>query len=137
LSDSIVFYKKGDVVLVPFPYQENVEEEKLRPVVLLACSDTGGFISAYITSKSHRSDLIKIQVKDFKEGYIDDFAPSYVRPNILYTVATKVIQKRYGTLKDEKIEEIVQSLVKLLLEPPVSPPVSKAFKRPERPKKMF
>ncbi|MBE9014291.1 type II toxin-antitoxin system PemK/MazF family toxin, partial [Pseudanabaenaceae cyanobacterium LEGE 13415] len=102
MSDSIIFYKKGDVVLAPFPYQENVEKEKLRPVVLLAPSDTGGFISAYTTSKSHRSDLIKIQVKDFKEGRIDDFAPSYVRPNILYTVATEVIRRKYGTLKDEK-----------------------------------
>ncbi|MEP0919429.1 type II toxin-antitoxin system PemK/MazF family toxin [Leptolyngbya sp. DQ-M1] len=137
MSDPAIFYKKGDVVCAPFPYQQDFEQEKLRPVLLLAPSDSGGFVCAYITSKSHRQNLIKIQVKDFKEGYIDSFNPSYVRPDIIYTAATSTIQKKYGTLKDEKVDEIVQSLVNLLLSPPTVAPVAPAFQRPPRPSKLF
>lgn len=137
MSQSVISYRKGDVVLAPFPYQQDVEEEKLRPVVLLAPSDVGGFISAYVTSKSHRPELIKIQVKDFKEGCINDYEPSYVRPCILYTVATTAIVKKYGALKDDKFEEIIRSLVGILQQPRELAPVSRALQRPERPKRVF
>jgi mRNA interferase MazF len=132
LSNSNIFYKKGDVVQAPFPYQEDVNQSKLRPVLLLAPSAPGGFISAFITSKSHWKDSIKIQYNDFMEGCIENYAPSYVRPELVYTVATECVRKKFGTLREEKLTEIVDCLVTLLQQAPESPPVSPALQRPQR-----
>jgi hypothetical protein len=66
-SESDIFYKKGDVVDAPFPYQTDATEEK------------------------------------------------------------------YGTLKDEKVDEVIETLVKLLRQPPESPPVPRAWERPRKP----
>ena len=74
-------------------------------------------------------------MKDFKEGYIENHEPSYVRPEIIYTLATKTIVKKHGTLKDEKVDEIVNSLVNLLSKPPESSPATPVFQRPSPPKK--
>ena len=139
MSQPSIFYKKGDVVYAPFPYQEDPEEDKVRPVVLLAPTNTTvkGFICAYITTqeKPHREGIITINKKDFKEGGLEDYKPSYVHPHILYTVSLEVIKTKEGTLKDEVVETIVKMITELLQKPPMQQPTPKAFERPK--KKVF
>lgn len=133
-SESEVFYKKGDVVDAPFPYQTDSEEEKYRPVLILAPTlIKGGFISAYITSKSRREGVIAILSSDFKEGSLNNYDSSVIHPSTLYTLDASLIRKKYGTLKDEKVDEVVNALVNLLQQPPESPPVPKAWQRPKKP----
>lgn len=133
-----IFYKKGDVVYAPFPYQDNPEEEKERPVLILAPALAGkGFICAYITSNSNkRSGMIEIKRRDFKEGHLDDgYEASYVRPDCISTLDRELFRRKCGTLRDEVVDEIIQTLIKLLQEPPQSPPSPKSIERPPKPKK--
>ena len=135
MSQPSIFYKKGDVVTAPFPYQEDPEEDKVRPVLLLAPTNTTiqGFICAYITTqeKPHREGIITINKKDFKEGHLDVYMPSYIHPYVLYTVSLKAIQVKKGTLNDEVVETIVKMLTELLQ----TSPIPKALERPK--KKVF
>jgi mRNA interferase MazF len=133
-SESEVFYKKGDIIDAPFPYQTDSETEKYRPVLILAPTlIKGGFISAYITSKSRREGVIPILSTDFKEGSLSNYDSSFIQPSTLYTLDAKLIRKKYGTLKDEKVDEVIQALVDLLQQPPESPAVPKAWERPKKP----
>lgn len=133
MSQTSVFYKKGDVVTTPFPYEENPSEDKLRPVVLLAQTHSG-FICAYITSilKPHRQGIITINKKDFKEGHLDPYIPSYVHSDKVFTVSSQAIQSKKGTLNDEVVDIIIKTLTDLLVKPPMQQPIPKALERPQR-----
>lgn len=114
----------------PFPYQSDAEQEKCRRVLILASALQGGFICAYITSKSHRDGSIPILVTDFKEGNLSkkgsiSYDASYIRPHIVYTLNGENIRFKHGTLKDEKVDEVTQILVNLLQKPPESPPIDR------------
>lgn len=133
-----IFYKKGDVVYAPFPYQDNPEEEKERPVLILAPVLAGkGFICAYITSNSNkRSGMIEIKRRDFKEGHLDDgYEASYVKPDCISTLNRELFRRKCGTLRDEVVDKIIQTLIELLQKPPQSPPSPKSIERPPKPKK--
>ncbi len=135
MSQPNIFYKKGDVVYAPFPYSEDPSIEKDRPVVLLAPTNTTvkGFICAYITTqeKPHRAGIVTVNKKDFKEGGLEDYKPSYVHPHILYTVSLNVIREKKGTLNDEVVETIVKMITELLQQSHIP----KALERPK--KKVF
>jgi len=133
------FYKKGDVVLAPFPYSSDADTEKTRTVVILAPTLSGsGFICAYTTSNpNQREGTIEIKTEDFQSGRRDDYSSSFVRPDIIYTVDKNLIIKKYGTLKEEKINVIIRILINLLKKPPESPPVPPSLQRPQRPQKNF
>jgi mRNA interferase MazF len=129
------FYKKGDIVDAPFPYQipqDDSEEEKYRPVLILAPAQIkGGFICAYITSKSHRLGVVPIFARDFKEGTLS-YDPSYIQPSTVYTVDAGLIRRKYGTLKDDKVDEVIKALVDVLQKPSETPPTAKAWERPKK-----
>jgi len=133
LSQPSIFYKKGDVVNAPFPYHEDPSTEKDRPVVLLAPTKHG-FICAFIGSKPQPSgkEIIPINKKDFKEGHLDVYTPSYIHVYSLFTVDSKVIREKKGTLNDEVVDTIVKTLTELLQQPPMQQPTSKTFERPRK-----
>ncbi len=132
VTKSNIVYQKGDVVDAPFPYQEDPDEEKYRPVLLLAPRLTKGWICCFITKNPHQQESITINTRDFKEGNLT-YDPSFVIPSILYTLNSESIRNKYGALKDQKVDEVIQSLVSLLQQPPQAPPSSKAWERPKKP----
>lgn len=138
MSQPSVFYKKGDVVYAPFPYQNAPAEEKERPVLILAPALAGkSFICAYITSNSNKKvGMIEIKRRDFKEGHLDDgYEASYVRPDCISTLDKELFRRKCGTLKDEIVDEIIKTLTDLLQRPPEEPPSPKSIERPPKPKK--
>ena len=137
MTKSKFFYKKGDVVDVPFPYQDDPKKQKHRPVVILATDlSKQGFIYAYITSNSiKKPGIIEIRRKDFREGYINNnYQASYVRPDRICTLNKEVITKKYGTLKDDVMDEIIKTLTNLLQNPPETPSFPKSIERPKKKK---
>jgi mRNA interferase MazF len=112
-------FKKGDVVVAPFPYQSDPKQGKDRPVLILAPTPVGGFICAYIT-KSRLDDTTPIYTTDFKDGSLN-YSPSFLQSYTLFTINASQIVFKCGTLKDDKVRESIQKLVDLLLpEPKIS-----------------
>lgn len=62
-----VTYKAGDVVVVPFPFTDNIEKTKRRPVVILSSSSfnraTGQCVCAMITSSEHHPWPHDVRIK--------------------------------------------------------------------------
>lgn len=131
-------YKKGDVVNSPFPFSDDVDEEKNRPVLVLGEPRKGEFLCIYMTSKSHRDGGIEVLRKDYKTTTIAiKYDPSYIHPGKVATISSKLFTTLYGTLKDDLVDKVVKVLVDLLQEPPTPPKTSPTLERPVRPKKPF
>lgn len=77
--------------------------------------------------------MIRILRRGFKEGYINnDYKASYIRPDIVYTLNKSLIERKYGTLKDEVVDKVIQTLIELLQKLPEVPSVPKSFERPPK-----
>jgi mRNA interferase MazF len=138
LTKSDNFYKKGDIIFAPFPYQEATEKQKERPVLIIAPDFSGnGFICAYITSNSNqRKGIIEIQRKDFKEGFINNnYDASYVKIDRICTLDKKVFRRKCGTLRDEIVDNIINLLIELLRKSPEQKSTPTALERPKKTKR--
>ena len=105
-------YNKGDVVILPFPFTDKSESKK-RPAIIIATPKGDNNIALAITSKKPRSPYgITITTKDFTKGKLP--LTSYVKTNIIFTIANNLIIKKAGTLQKEKTNEIEQKLIQII-----------------------
>ncbi|HEY4364215.1 MAG TPA: type II toxin-antitoxin system PemK/MazF family toxin [Bryobacteraceae bacterium] len=105
-------FVKGDVVVVPFPFN-NLSDQKVRPAFVLAALSGLDIILCQITSKAARDPYsIFVDVGDFSDGSLR--LPSNVRANQIFTFEKTLIRYRAGHLKEEKTEEIINTVVSFL-----------------------
>jgi mRNA interferase MazF len=137
--------KKGDVVYIPFPLSRSAtpktddldtqegdpREKKDRPVVVLFRAEVDSFTVCAITKQPHREHKIELHGKDLDSGKID-YEPSFIRPNIVTTIERCHIRRKMGTLKPDKLKEVIDKVKDLLDADPEDAPVSKAFERAKR-----
>lgn len=98
---------KGDVVVIPFPFSD-LSSNKKRPALIVATLEGDDIILCLITSS--RSDIYSLTLgdKDFKEGKLD--IQSNIRPNRLFTADKSLISYKVGSLKENKIKEVIEKL---------------------------
>ena len=105
----------GDVFRAPYPFT-NMEEEKVRPVIVVADVREGremDWMVCEVTSRSrNRPMAIRIFPADMQEGSFK--RPSWVRPNRISTLNEGVLADRIGRLTDAKIAEILVAVRALL-----------------------
>lgn len=148
LEHDIGHIKKGDIVYVPFPLnpkgsKENIQTEqdenfesdpretKERPGLVLWRAETDSFTVCAITSKPYREHKIELHGRDLDSGKIG-YDPSFIRPNIIATVHRSDIRRKLGTLKPQKLEEVIDKVKKLLDAEPEEAPVTKALERTKK-----
>ncbi|MBR8828969.1 MAG: type II toxin-antitoxin system PemK/MazF family toxin [Gomphosphaeria aponina SAG 52.96 = DSM 107014] len=101
---------KGDVV--PFPFS-NLTNTKRRPALVITKLSGDDLILCQITSKNVSDSYgILITEKDFLSGSLNQI--SNIRPNKLFTADSKIILYKIGSLKLEKMQEIIQSIIKII-----------------------
>ena len=102
----------GSVILVPFPFSD-LSHSKLRPAIVLADAARGDWILCQITSKSYSDPLaIELTNDSFAKGSLQ--VVSYARPGKLFTANRSLIVRQVGVLKNDALEQIVDSIVELL-----------------------
>lgn len=101
--------RRGDVVLVPFPFTD-LSGVKVRPAVVAA--DMGGddVILCQVTSR-FRDDgyTITLSDSDFVEGKLE--RDSLIRANKIFTMDSRKIITVIGTLSSSKRAEVCGKLV--------------------------
>ncbi len=103
---------KGDVVVIPFPYSD-LSASKKRPALIVATLDGNDTILCQITSKQREDRyVIDLRDSDFKYGKLN--VGSYIRPNRIFTADKSIILYRIGSLKDNKVDEVIESVIKIL-----------------------
>lgn len=99
--------KKGDIILVPFPFTD-LSSQKTRPALILAGVKGGeDFIVAAITSKK-TTPSIKIDVDDIEKGALP--VVSYVRYDKIVTLHTSLVKRAVAHLKTSTFKKITKKL---------------------------
>jgi mRNA interferase MazF len=105
-------FVKGDVVVVPFPFSD-LSISKRRPALVLTDLAGDDLILCQITSQSvHDTYSIELLDSDFDTGSLNK--PSNIRPNRLFTADRHIILYKTGSLKNEKLEGVIDALIGIL-----------------------
>jgi mRNA interferase MazF len=105
-------FVRGDVVVVPFPFN-NLSDQKKRPALVLADLSGPDLILCQITSKPAKDQYsVAVNDTDFNDGGLR--YPSHIRANQIFTLEKTLICGYLGCLKKEKTEEILHTVISFL-----------------------
>ena len=103
---------KGNVVIVPFPFS-NLTKSKRRPALVISNLKGDDIILCQITSQSIFDKYsISLKNEDFQEGSLK--RSSNIRPNRIFTADINIILYKVGTIKNEKIEEVINKIILII-----------------------
>lgn len=106
-------FVRGDVVVVPFPFSD-LTQTKRRPALVLNDLPGEDLILCQITSQTVRNAAaLSIDLTDFQQGSLNKL--SNVRPDRLFTANQGLILYKAGSLKAEKMREILTKVRDLFI----------------------
>lgn len=106
-------FVRGDVIVIPFPFSD-LTQTKRRPALVLKDLPGNDLILCQITSQTVRNAAaISINLTDFQQGSLNKL--SNVRPDRLFTADQDLILYKAGTLKSEKMREILTKVRDLFI----------------------
>ena len=101
-------FVKGDIVVIPFPFS-NLQGYKRRPSLVLADWNSDDLVLCQITSQYIKDDFaVPFMPNDIIGGTIEK--ESNIRPNKLFTTEKSIILYKIGTLKNDKMEIVLEKL---------------------------
>ena len=105
-------FVKGDVIVVPFPFSD-LTQSKRRPALVVAPLEGDDVILCQITSKAVRDNYaIPLDDKEFAAGSLQQ--ASNIRPNRIFTADSHIVLYRVGSLKKEKLSEVVERIIDII-----------------------
>lgn len=103
---------KGDIVVVPFPFS-NLSEVKKRPAFVVNNLAGDDIILCQITSQTIKDKYsVTIKKTDFVFGNLS--VSSNVRPNRIFTADKNIIFYKVGSVKENKIKEVIQKIIEIV-----------------------
>ena len=103
--------KKGDIVLLPFPFTD-LSVMKNRPAVVLVQNDFDVTV-AFITTQLHYKKTTDVVISDFKESGLKK--ESLIRVNKIATIDRSIVLGKLGELESYIVDKVNESL-KILFE---------------------
>jgi len=108
----VATFVKGDVIVVPFPFSD-LTQSKRRPALVVAPLEGDDVILCQITSKAVRDNYaIPLDDKEFAAGSLQQ--ASNIRPNRIFTADSHIVLYRVGSLKKEKLSEVVERIIDII-----------------------
>ena len=103
--------KKGDIVLVLFPFT-NLVAEKLRPALVLANVNNGkDYIMCAISSKKN-TNSIDISNVDLQDGLLPK--DSYILYEKIVTLDVNIIDSKVATLNPKTYKKVLSKIYEIL-----------------------
>ena len=102
--------KKGDIVLIPFPFTD-LSGKKLRPALVLAVSPAD-IIVAFITTQTERKEPNDVELQPDSNTGIKK--PSLIRPAKLATIDKTIAIGKIGSLPSDSLDLVNTSLKTIL-----------------------
>jgi mRNA interferase MazF len=97
-------YKKGDIVLINFPFTD-FSTSKKRPVLIIKDENSLSDIVCFqITSKSTQDFLYKINSNNLKDGELKLI--SFVKYDKCFTLSSEIVEKKLASVSDEFMSEL-------------------------------
>ncbi|MEN6350109.1 MAG: type II toxin-antitoxin system PemK/MazF family toxin [Syntrophomonas sp.] len=103
-------YKRGDVILIPFPFSDLSGSKKRPALVLAAINDWRELVCMMLTSSLKG-------IKEVPISHLDDAGlpkPTVARVHRLFTIDQSIVLKKLGSLHPEDLKNIMDSLSSLL-----------------------
>jgi mRNA interferase MazF len=101
--------KKGDIVLVPFPFT-NLMGNKVRPALALCATDLDITV-AFITSKLNWKEEYDVIIYP---STLNNFKlPSLIRLSKLTTLEKDLIWGKIGSLNEKELRDIDEGLIQI------------------------
>jgi mRNA interferase MazF len=104
-------YRRGDIVLVSFPFTD-LSSSKRRPALVISpdsFNDTGqDLVLVAITSQKPGDNTITIDPSDCVAGVLPK--QSFVKISKLFTVHSTLVLRRMCALRDEKLEDALLAM---------------------------
>lgn len=104
-------YKFGEIVLVKFPYTNNLTFKK-RPALIIKDTDDGDVIVCRITSKSYNTSF-DVELKDWVKNGLK--LPSIIRVHKIASVEKSMIDIKLGVI-DSAVEFQVEHAISLFIQ---------------------
>lgn len=101
--------KKGDIVLVSFPFTD-FSDNKVRPALVLSVG-TLDVIVAFISTQLHRKEQMDIELESSSDNRLK--RESIIRVAKLVTIEKKLVLGLLGKLDEEKMGELDDGLKKI------------------------
>ncbi len=102
--------KKGDILLIPFPFTD-LTGQKNRPALILVTTDADITV-AFITSQVKWQEEHDLKLEPSTENGLKK--PSLVRLSKLATIDSKLVIGKLGNLSGAEIQQLNQKLIQLL-----------------------
>ena|SRR3989344_818895 len=98
-------FVRGEVVVLEFPFS-NLLQVKRRPALIIKVPKGDDVIVCQITGRSYEKTVeIPLKKEEFQKGNLR--VESYVRLDKLFSIEKSLIKYKVGSLKKEKIDDIV------------------------------
>lgn len=97
-------YKKGDILLVNFPFTD-LSSSKKRPVLVIKDENEYGDIVCFqITSKKNQSNIMQINSEDIIKEPLN--LTSFVKYDKCFTIDSKVIDKKLTEIHNDFLQQL-------------------------------
>lgn len=105
-------YKANTIVLIPFPFSD-LSGAKQRPALVIVDQKDKDITCLPITSK-FGTNMIDMPIED--ESCLGFHFPikSYVRPHKIYTIESRLVRKKIGSLDEEYFEKVKKVTIQFL-----------------------
>ena len=101
----------GSVVIINWPFSD-LSGSKIRPAIVVAGNNYGGYILCQVTSQSYHQAAIELHPNSFQSGSLNKV--SYMLYTQLFTADDQVVRREHGRIKGRLCEELVESIKTVL-----------------------
>ena len=107
-----MYCKKGDVILIRFPFTD-LSQTKKRPVLVVKDqNDYGDFVCFQITSRKMQSYLLEILSSDYKDNELK--INSFVKYDKCFTLNKEIVDKKLSALNNHFLQNLKEQFCKQL-----------------------
>lgn len=107
-------YKQGDIILVPFPFSDDLAQTKPRPALIVSNDELKNeVICVQITSNISRNEPTAVFV-NVEDVSIPLPANSVIRCHLISTIATKIVIKKISSLSEDKLQRVLENIILLI-----------------------
>ncbi|MDP2893546.1 MAG: type II toxin-antitoxin system PemK/MazF family toxin [Sulfurimonas sp.] len=97
-------YKKGDILLVNFPFTDLTNSKKRPVLVVKDESEYGDIVCFQITSKKNQSNIMQINSNDITKEPLK--LTSFVKYDKCFTIDSKVVNKKLTEIHNDFLQEL-------------------------------
>jgi mRNA interferase MazF len=111
-----MMFNYGDIVLIPLPFTDLTATKK-RPVLIVSNNDynkkTMDIVVVAITSNMSQDKEYTVMLKtdSLQSGELKQ--DSCIRTDKIYTLSKSIVQKNFGRVKDEIMNEVMSNIFEL------------------------